>query len=84
MPLAFGTHGDMAEGVGNLLRKLAANTPGAQGHAVSDMELDLALTLVRGNAQCAGDTMARAFMCQDQSRAIGGSPTFNMGTKSQR
>ena len=70
MPLAFGTHGDMAGEVGILLRKLAANTLGAQGHAASDMELDLAFSLVRGNAQCAGDTMARAFKKQNQQRAI--------------
>ena len=74
VPLAFGTRGGMADDVGNLLRKLAANTNGAQGHAVSDMELDLALTLVRGNADCASKTMERAHNRQDQQRSIIASP----------
>ena len=71
-PLAFETHGAMAEEVHNLLQKLAAKTRGVHGWAARDMALDLAVTLVNGNALCAAQTMARAQRHQDELRSSSG------------
>ena len=68
--LAFETHGRMGQEVLDLLAKLAANTADEAGHAIFDMTLDLALTLVRGNALCARRAIARARRRRDQTRSI--------------
>jgi hypothetical protein len=68
-PLGFETHGRFTKQVVNLLTKLAGNTPDNIGHAVSDMILDLSLTLVRGNALCARRTIARALRFRDLTRS---------------
>ena len=67
-PLAFETHGAMGGEVHKLLQTLAAKTRGVQGLAARDMALDLAVTLVKGNALCASLTMGRAQRLQDQLR----------------
>jgi hypothetical protein len=68
-PLGFETHGRFTKQVVHLLTKLAGNTPDNIGHAVSDMILDLSLTLVRGNALCARRTIARALRFRDLTRS---------------
>jgi hypothetical protein len=68
-PLVFTTHGDMGEEVRKLLRTLASNVDASQGRAVAGMELDLAVTLVRGNVRCVRQTVARAYRHQDMQRA---------------
>lgn len=67
-PLAFETHGRMGEEVSHLLRSLAANLDGDGGFAVSDMALDLAITLVRGNARCARRVGGYSLRAQDLHR----------------
>ena len=59
-PLVFETHGKMAEEIKDLLNMLASNTTMDRGLAVSDMQLDLAVTLARGNALAARDTIGKA------------------------
>jgi hypothetical protein len=67
-PLVFETHGKIAEEVKDLLHVFAARTPGVRGLAVHDMQVDLALTLAKGNAECARSTIARAQRHRDLSR----------------
>ena len=68
-PLAFETHGAMGDDVHQLLQTLAAKTPGVHGWAAREMALDLAITLVQGNALCAAQTMAKAQRHQDELRS---------------
>jgi hypothetical protein len=68
-PLVFETHGKMDTDVSLLLELLASRTPMDRGLAVSDMKLDLAVTLARGNALAARTTIARAQRARDYSRA---------------
>jgi Reverse transcriptase (RNA-dependent DNA polymerase) len=68
-PLPFETHGLMGDEIKMLLLKIAGNTPDRQGYATSDMALDLAVTLVRGNHLCARTTIARAMRHRDEMRA---------------
>jgi len=60
VPLAFETHGAMSPEVITLVNQFAANTPTGVGYAASTMQIDLALTLVRGNAYCAFRAIGRA------------------------
>ena len=69
-PLVFETHGKMAEEIKDLLNMLASNTTMDRGLAVSDMQLDLAVTLARGNALAARDTIGKAEKERDTQRAI--------------
>lgn len=69
-PLGFETHGRFDTPLLDLLTKLAGNTEDHVGYAVTDMVLDLSLTLVRGNALCARRTMARALRFRDQTRSV--------------
>jgi Reverse transcriptase (RNA-dependent DNA polymerase) len=69
-PLAFETHGRFGPPVNTLLLKMAANLRDEVGLAVKDMTLDLAVTLVRGNALCARNTIARARARRDLARAV--------------
>jgi hypothetical protein len=59
-PLAFETHGEMSDDVISLIGQFAANTPSGVGYAATAMQMDLALTLVRGNAHSAQRVIARA------------------------
>ena len=68
-PLGFETHGRFGQPVLDLLARLAGNTPDYVGFAVADMVLDLALSLVRGNALCARRTFARALRFRDLTRS---------------
>ena len=68
-PLVFETHGRMHGDIKTLLNTFAANTIGRRGLAVSDMRLNLALMVVRGNAMCARSTISRARRHQDFIRA---------------
>ena len=52
-PLVFETHGNRCKEVDDLLFKLADSTTGSKAWVARDMALDLAVTLVRGNAHCA-------------------------------
>jgi hypothetical protein len=67
-PLVFETHGAMGEEVDQLLRRVAANTEGGRGLAVQDMKLELAVSLVRGNARCARQVVARSLRQRDIQR----------------
>ena len=49
---------------------LASRTPMDQGLAKTDMKLDLAVTLARGDALAAKTTIARAQQARDKERAI--------------
>jgi hypothetical protein len=69
-PLVFETHGKMADEIKDVLNMLASNTTWDRGLAVSDMQLDLAVTLARGNALAARDTIAKAEKERDNRRAI--------------
>ena len=60
----------MAEEIKDLLNMLASNTTMDRGLAVSDMQLDLAVTLARGNALAARDTIGKAEKERDTQRAI--------------
>ena len=59
----------MGDDVHQLLQTLAAKTPGVHGWAAREMALDLAITLVQGNALCAAQTMAKAQRHQDELRS---------------
>ena len=72
-PLGFETHGRFGQPLLDLLTKFAGSTPDDVGYAVSDMVLDLSLTLVRGNALCARRTLARALRFRDQTRLVAAS-----------
>ena len=52
------------------LDMLASRTPMDQGLAKTDMKLDLAVTLARGNALAARTTIAWAQRARDRGRAI--------------
>ena len=52
-PLVFETHGNRGKEVDDLLFKLADSSTGSKAWVARDMALDLAVTLVRGNAHCA-------------------------------
>lgn len=69
-PLVFETHGNIATEVSDLLHQFAAHTPGARGLAVRDMMMDLAITLAKGNAECARVTIARSLRKQERARTI--------------
>jgi len=69
-PLGFETHGRFGQPVIDLLTRLASGTPDHVGYAVSDMALDLSLTIVRGNALCARRTIARALRFRDHTRSV--------------
>ena len=69
-PLGFETHGRFGQPLLNLLTRLAGNTPDHVGIAVADMVLDLAVSLVRGNALCARRTFARALRFRDLTRSV--------------
>jgi len=68
LPLGFETHGNSGEGVLKLLQRLAALTKPGIGLAVSDMIMDLQVTLVKGNALCARTVAARARRAEDKRR----------------
>ena len=67
-PLVFETHGKMADEIKKLLEVLAARTPTHKGLSVRDMQLDLAITLARGNALMAKTTIAKAQRIRDIDR----------------
>jgi hypothetical protein len=67
-PLAFETHGRAGKDVLKLLGRLASLTEGGIGLSVSDMALDLAITLAKGNARCARTVAGRAMKAQDRAR----------------
>ena len=69
VPLGFETHGRFGQPVLDLLTRLAGNTSDNIGFSVTDMTLDLSLTLVRGNALCARRTFARALRFRDLARS---------------
>jgi len=69
-PLVFETHGKMDKEIYNLLEMLATRTTFDRGLAVTDMKLDLAVTLARGNALAARTTIARAQRARDSTRAV--------------
>ena len=69
VPLGFETHGRFSQHVLDLLGQIASNTPDDVGYAVSDMVLDLSLTLIRGNALCARRTLGRALRHRDVARS---------------
>jgi hypothetical protein len=69
-PLVFETHGKMSEEIGLTLDMLASGTTMDRGMAVHDMKLDLAVTLARGNALAAKNTIARAQRARERRRAI--------------
>ena len=50
----------MSDDVISLIGQFAANTPSGVGYAAATMQMDLALTLVRGNAHSARRVIARA------------------------
>jgi hypothetical protein len=87
-PLVFETHGKMADEVKELLDTLASRTPTHKGLAVRDMQLDLAITLARGNALMAKTTVARAQRYRDIARArhpVGsGEPSSSGGSRRRR
>ena len=67
-PLAFETQGRMGHDIVTLLKRFAAQTESGTGLAVGDMVMDLQMTLVRGNAECAQTVLARAARKEDQER----------------
>ena len=69
-PLVFETHGKMDEEIKDLLNMLASKTPMDRGLALTDMQLDLAITLARGNARAASTTIAWAQRARDSRRAL--------------
>ncbi len=68
-PLAFETHGRAGQPVLALLRQIAAHTAADVGLSPADMMLDLQMTLLKGNAECARATFAKAHAHQDFSRS---------------
>ena len=73
-PLIFETHGKISEEVDVTLDMLASRTPMDQGLAKTDMKLDLAVTLARGNALAARTTIAWAQRARDRGRAVHPAP----------
>ena len=69
-PLIFETHGKISEEVDITLDMLASRTPMDQGLAKTDMKLDLAVTLAKGNALAARTTIAWAQRARDKGRAV--------------
>ena len=69
-PLIFETHGKISEEVDTTLDMLASRTTMDKGLAKTDMKLDLAITLARGNALAARNTIAWAQRARDKARAI--------------
>jgi hypothetical protein len=69
-PLIFETHGKISEEVDTTLDMLASRTQMDRGLAKTDMKLDLAITLARGNALAARNTIAWAQRARDKERAI--------------
>ena len=69
-PLIFETHGKFSEEVDTTLEMLASRTSMDQGLAKTDMKLDLAITLARGNALAARNTIAWAQRARDKGRAL--------------
>ena len=69
-PLIFETHGKISEEVDLTLDMLASRTSMDQGLAKTDMKLDLAVTLAKGNALAARSTIAWAQRAQDRGRAL--------------
>jgi hypothetical protein len=69
-PLIFETHGKISEEVDTTLEMLASRTSMDRGLAKTDMKLDLAVTLARGNALAARTTIAWAQRARDKSRAF--------------
>jgi len=80
-PLVFETHGKMDKDIDTLLEMLASRTPMDRGLAVTDMKLDLAITLARGNALAARTTIARAQRARDFSRAAHPLPAESSSAK---
>ena len=72
-PLVFETHGKMLDEVRKLIKSFAASTSGSSGLAVQSMVLDLAVTLVRGNALCARSAISKSQRHQDVIRGARGS-----------
>jgi hypothetical protein len=70
LPLCFETHGNIDSDVKDLLHIFASRTPGVQGLAVRDMQVDLAVALARGNAECARILIGSAQYKQDMDRAV--------------
>jgi hypothetical protein len=68
LPLAFETQGRMSHHILTLLKRIAGLTESGTGLGVGDMVMDLQLSLVRGNAECAQTVLARAARAEDRSR----------------
>jgi hypothetical protein len=68
LPLAFETQGRASRHILTLLKRIAALTEPGIGLAVGDMMMDLQITLVRGNAECAQTVLARAAREEDRRR----------------
>jgi hypothetical protein len=83
-PLVLETHGKMADEITTTLNMIASRTTMNRGMAVTDMKLDLAVTLARGNALAARTTVAWAQRARDLNRATHPVPADSGSSRSSR